>query len=329
MSVITPKDLLGTRFSSSFKGYNKAEVEEYVNTVSKNYSILYRRCAELEEQLTIANIRLDAIDREEKLAKKMIDDAKEKSDKIISEIQKKCDAILLDFHAKVESQKETLAEMSARAEMFKSDLFEKYKQHIELIEKLNTKLDFGEDTSANEYVTRVIDELKYDIAAEYNIAVGEDDGSESEQMDLGTNDMPTEEEIKAFIRKNHDIGKPEEKSEDDDDILLFPEDAKLSCESEKKPEKSRYVPNVYANFETEMLPINDDEIKPKVAITSSANSTKMRKQHLDSVMETLHEYEKEDERNAPKIEAQLMLDLDNANDVLVEIENKNNDNDTI
>ncbi len=321
MSVITPKDLLGTRFSSSFKGYNKAEVEEYVNTVSKNYSILYRRCAELEEQLTIANIRLEAIDREEKLAKKMIDDAKEKSDKIISEIQKKCDAILLDFHNKLENQKETLAEMSARAEMFKSELFDKYKQHIELIEKLNTKLDFGDNTSANEYVSRVIEELKYDIAAEYDIAVGEDDGKESEQMDLGTDDMPTEEEIRAFIRKNKDTEKPSE-IENDDDILLFPDDAKLSCENEEdKKRPCRYVPNVYANFETEMLPINDDEIKPKVAITSSLNSTKMRKQHLDSVMETLHEYEKEDERNAPKIEAQLMLDLDNANDVLVEIEN--------
>ena len=33
MSVITPKDLAGRNFSVSFRGYNKEEVDAYINKV--------------------------------------------------------------------------------------------------------------------------------------------------------------------------------------------------------------------------------------------------------------------------------------------------------
>ena len=80
MSVITPKDLAGKSFSSSFKGYNKTEVDEYVSKVTKNYSALYRRCAELEESLAVANLRLENIENDELRAKKTLESAKERAE---------------------------------------------------------------------------------------------------------------------------------------------------------------------------------------------------------------------------------------------------------
>ena len=68
MSVITPKDLAGKTFSTAFKGYNKNEVDEYVSKVTKNYTALFRKCAEMEEHLAVANLRLENISKDERKA---------------------------------------------------------------------------------------------------------------------------------------------------------------------------------------------------------------------------------------------------------------------
>ena len=131
MSVITPKDLAGRNFSLSFRGYNKEEVDTYITKVINNYSMLYRRCAELEEQVAVANVRLENIDKEEKRARNSLNSASETSDRIIAEayekadnilvsIKRNCDAILRDFRDKVDAKKDALAEMNARAELFKN-----------------------------------------------------------------------------------------------------------------------------------------------------------------------------------------------------------------
>lgn len=309
MSVITPKDLAGRNFSLSFRGYNKEEVDAYITKVINNYSMLYRRCAELEEQVAVANVRLENIDKEEKRARNSLNSASETSDRIIAEayekadnilvsIKRNCDAILRDFRDKVDAKKDALAEMNARAELFKNELFEKYKAHIELIEKLSPDFEFDDDLSSNEHVARVITELKHEIEAEYDISVGYDD-PESE-MYSDENDLPTEEEINAIInditKKN--IIEPEEETKD----------AKAqTAENEAEKEK-----------ETEIKepPVQEPE---KVVVRAARKRTrKSTKKDVTSVLEMLKEYEEADARNIPKIEAQLMLDVDDASEVLIE-----------
>ncbi len=354
MSVITPKDLAGASFSNSFKGYNKAEVDEYINKVLKNYSILYRRCAELEEQVAVAKLRLEKIDTEEKRAQKTLEEAKLKSDKMIAEactraddilvaIKKNCDAILRDFRDKVDTQKDALAEMNARVELFKKDIFSKYKQHIELIEKLSPPFEFEEELSANEYVARVIEEIKHDITAEYDIAVGYDDGSEQDFMDDGRDELPTEEEISAFINtltKKNIIEEEEQTFAEKPPVLAEEEEEPIyesSAQSSKvhAQEKDALEDNEDDEFlsepareesadepETEELPLKEEEVALKIVIPSKVRSTKKRKKQLRSVLEMLREYEEEDARSIPKIEAQFMLNLDDATDSLVETKNK-------
>lgn len=359
MSVITPKDLAGASFSHSFKGYNRAEVDEYINKVLKNYSILYRRCAELEEQVAVAKLRLEKIDTEEKRAQKTLEEAKAKSDKLIEEaytraddilvaIKKNCDAILRDFRDKVDTQKDALAEMNARVELFKKDVFAKYKQHIELIERLSPPFEYEEDLSANEYVSRVIEELKHDITAEYDISVGYDDGSEQELMDDGRDELPTEEEISAFINtltKKNIIEEEEQifaknaqeeetqtpdihEGQIHEDIAAeqeLPESEELFDDDDKDDEFEKEPPHeeLPEEPETEELPLKEEETALKIVIPSKVRSTKKRKKQLRSVLEMLREYEEEDARNIPKIEAQFMLNLDDATDSLIETKNKN------
>lgn len=309
MSVITPKDLAGRNFSLSFRGYNKEEVDAYITKVINNYSMLYRRCAELEEQVAVANVRLENIDKEEKRARNSLNSASETSDRIIAEayekadnilvsIKRNCDAILRDFRDKVDAKKDALAEMNARAELFKNELFEKYKAHIELIEKLSPDFEFDDDLSSNEHVARVITELKHEIEAEYDISVGYDD-PESE-MYSDENDLPTEEEINAIInditKKN--IIEPEEETKDAE---------AQTAENETEKEK-----------ETEIKepPVQEPE---KVVVRAARKKTrKSTKKDVTSVLEMLKEYEEADARNIPKIEAQLMLDVDDASEILIE-----------
>jgi cell division initiation protein len=372
MSVITPKDLAGKSFSSSFKGYNKTEVDEYVSKVTKNYSALYRRCAELEESLAVANLRLENIENDELRAKKTLESAKEKSDCMIAEayeraddilvsIKKNCDAILRDFRSKVDAQKDALAEMNARVEIFKKDVFAKYRTHIELLEQLTPQLDF-ENYSSSEYVMRVIDDLKHEINAEYDIAIGYDDDTNgfegyAEEPDL--DEMPTEEEISAFI---NDLARqaveetaapaalpaPEAepakaaqtfeeimaqvKAEEEAELAGAPE-AKEDIPAEEegvnvpveepKPEETKAEENAAAisapaeeKVQEEIVP--REETEKAIIIPSNRRSSRKKKKQLASVLEMLREYEEADARNIPKIEAQLMLNLDDAMESLIE-----------
>ena len=385
MSVITPKDLAGKSFSSAFKGYNKTEVDEYVSKITKNYSALYRRCAELEENLAVANVRLENIENDERRAKKALESAKEKSDCVIAEayeraddilvsIKKNCDAILRDFQKKVDAQKDALAEMNARVEIFKKDIFSRYRTHIELLEQMTPVLDFDECYSSGEYVMRVINDLKHEITAEYDIAIGYDDedgvsGFEGYAEEPDFDEMPTEEEISAFINTLASQGidepaklpeaenKEEKASKTLDEILAqvkaeeeaesggaLPPIATAKGEGEAKAEaasesaegseslasKAVDEPKEEAKAETEAEAVTDelyDEPKsfiPKetvekaIVIPSNRRSTRKKKKQLASVLEMLREYEEEDARKIPKIEAQLMLNLDEAMETLIE-----------
>ncbi len=376
MSVITPKDLTGKSFSSSFKGYNKAEVDEYISKVTQHYSALYRRCAELEEQLAMANVRLSGIEKEERRAKQVLESAKEKSDCIIAEayeraddilvaIKKNCDAILRDFREKVDAQKDALAEMNARVEYFKKDLFSKYRTHIELLEKISPVFD-DEDYTSNEYVMRVVNELKHEITAEYDIAIGYDEedtegayGSFMNDADL--EEMPTEDEINAFINDLTKQAISEEElpiltpADTSPEIVAQKAEAIAEQIKEPLPEEIPAEPPVIRAEETaeaehaektpaketpsdkpaeisiEEMPekaeeqegfIPKEEVETTVIVPSNKRSSRKKKKQLTSVLEMLREYEESDARHIPKIEAQLMLNLDEVNDSLVESDSK-------
>ncbi len=399
MSVITPKDLAGKSFSSAFKGYNKNEVDEYITKVTKNYSALYRRCAELEESLAVANVRLENVANDERRAKKALESAKEKSDCMIAEayeraddilvaIKKNCDAILRDFRRKVEIQKEALAEMNARVEYFKKDIFAQYRSHIETLEALSPPFEFDEEYTSNEYVMRVINELKHEITAEYDISVGEDDASANpfsrffEEPEL--DDMPTEEEISAFINDLTKQALPEEEApslpiltpaaeeepapqiltpeeivptpiaEEKAPPVLTPEILEIMAESREEtaetpaqaptavpepaaadeaaapttqeeakkaePQKAEEEAMLAAEEQDGFIPKEEEETM--VIIPSNIRSTRKKKKQLKSVLDMLREYEEDDARKIPKIEAQLMLNLDDVSDALVELPKK-------
>lgn len=333
MSVITPKDLAGKTFSTAFKGYNKNEVDEYVSKVTKNYTALFRKCAEMEEHLAVANLRLENISKDERKAKETLEAAKEKSDVMIAEayeraddilvtIKKNCDSILRDFREKIDTQKNILAEMNTRVEYFKKDIFAKYKTHIEILEQLAPSFELEDEYTSGEYVANVINELKYEISAEYDIDIGYEEDepakiSDNFMYNAGLDEMPTEEEIGAFINTLTKKAIPQETD-------IVPEETKKADEPAALPEPSEKTEK------TEDAPVPAEEIKTEDIKKAASEATtvivpsnkrpsrsRRRKKAASSVMEMLSKYDAEDALNMPKIEAQLMLNLDDASDSLI------------
>ena len=352
MSVITPKDLAGKTFSSAFKGYNKTEVDEYVTKVTKNYSALYKKCSDLEERLAVATLRLQNIAKDERKAKQTLESAKEKSDTMIAEayeraddilvtIKKNCDAILRDFRKKVDAQKDALAEMNARVEYFKKDIFAKYRSHIEILEQICPPFDLEEDYTSNEYVMKVVNDLKHEISAEYDIAIGYDEDEPSQiesnfMHDAELDDMPTEEELSAFINDLTKRSLPQETTP----ALPTEETVKAEEKESETPAETFVAPiiNIEENAEiTEILtpeeivptaiaesqPYEEDvaakeEYEKTIIIPSNKRPSRKKKKSPASVKEMLKKYEDEDLRQIPKIEAQLMLNLDDVTESLIE-----------
>ncbi len=182
MTPITPKDLSEREFSKVIRGYNTVEVDEYINRIVENYSLLYRENVELSKQLSEAKARLETLDTEEELVRQTLQTAKKagdtvieeayvKADDILASIKTSCDSILRNFRDKIETQKTALSEIQQNILTFKNELYEKYRLHIELIEQISPVYEYEEDLSPDEYVERVVTGLKREVAAQYGISL--------------------------------------------------------------------------------------------------------------------------------------------------------------
>ena len=68
MAQITPSELSEREFTRSIRGYNTAEVDEYINRIVENYAKLYRENIELTKRLAEAEEKIF-----EKNAKKLLE----------------------------------------------------------------------------------------------------------------------------------------------------------------------------------------------------------------------------------------------------------------
>ncbi len=194
------KDEIKRSFQKVFRGYDPSEVDSYINALTENYNALYRDYAELEHRLSEANERLSDITGEEEKVKKTLDtaraaadkivsDAYERSDAILASIKRSCDKILRSFRDKTEANKSALSSMQESILVFKNELFERYRLHIELIEQLSPAFEYEEDLTPQQYVEKVVSAMNRDVSAEFGINIGgfavgtDDDGAESEPQE--------------------------------------------------------------------------------------------------------------------------------------------------
>lgn len=191
MTPQSQKDEIKRSFQKVFRGYDPSEVDSYINALTENYNALYRDYAELEHKLFEANDKLSDITGEEEKVKKTLDtaraaadkivaDAYERSDAILASIKRSCDKILRSFRDKTEAHKLALSSMQESILVFKNELFERYRLHIELIEQLSPVFEYEEDLTPQQYVEKVVSAMNRDVSAEFGINIGGFDVGEDE-----------------------------------------------------------------------------------------------------------------------------------------------------
>ncbi|UMZ73274.1 DivIVA domain-containing protein [Natranaerofaba carboxydovora] len=210
--TLTPLDIHNKEFSKSFRGYNRNEVNNFLEKVVKDYEGTIKNNIELKEKLEQLNNKIEhyqnmentlhnAIvvaqetaekvkenaDKEAELTKekakeeseRMIKEAKEESDKMISEAKKEVQKIERELH----------------------DLKNKaYSYRTKLKSILNTQLEMLEKDSWE--LAEEMDEKDVDLK----------DHKESER-DLGENDL-NEVSISEFDRSYYEVGSTSEENKD-------------------------------------------------------------------------------------------------------------------
>ncbi len=173
--MLAPHELKGKTFSKAVRGYNAAEVDEYIEFLIAQYSDVYRENNELERKLQIVVTNLDEIKDEEesirstllsaqKMADKIVQDAHERSDIITGAVKERCDAVIAEFKEQMRAEKEEMWELRSRIVDFKKQLFAMYKDHIEDIKSVSVN-EIDDIVLPNEetLVTRIFSDVKQGI----------------------------------------------------------------------------------------------------------------------------------------------------------------------
>lgn len=224
--TVPQKDGAKRNFKKAFRGYDTAEVDSYINAITENYNLLYRENARLARELAEANDRLaDLTGEEEKVQKtletaraaadKIVADAYERADAILASIKRSCDKILRSFRDKTEAQKAALSSMQENILVFKNELFERYRLHIELIERISPVFEYEEELTPEQYVEKVVSTMNRDVSEEFGIKLEGFDidlgkPEETEEKDLGETSVFAPQEEKPSEEERQSVA-PEQK----------------------------------------------------------------------------------------------------------------------
>ncbi len=165
--MLKPSELKSKTFTKAVRGYNIAEVDEYMDFVLGKYTELFRKNFELEQQLRAAlevknelegekdSVR-GALVNAQKVAARIIEKANERAEGIIDSAKVGCNTILDDFNVQIDAERETLLSLRKQVAELKKELFEKYKEHIELVEKLTAVTDSIKIKTSEEYLNDAV-----------------------------------------------------------------------------------------------------------------------------------------------------------------------------
>ena len=131
--MLTPIDISNMEFSKAAFGYNKAEVEEFVATVSAEFERIYKENIEFKDKINILNDALknyksteDAIKNTLMFAQNTAEDvkksAKEKAEITIAEAKGHAENLIREADAKVFEAERKLNEIKSQITSYKAQL---------------------------------------------------------------------------------------------------------------------------------------------------------------------------------------------------------------
>jgi len=147
MSIISPKDIKKSDFKKIFRGYDPAEVDAFLETVSLRYERLYEDNASLNEKVKTLSSDIEvykenestlqrAIIKAQDLADEVISGAKKRAENIVKEAELNSQKIIYDVDRDILTRKQELEEIKFRNDKLVEDV------KLFFLEKLNEMDEF-------------------------------------------------------------------------------------------------------------------------------------------------------------------------------------------
>ena len=190
--MVLPAELKKKEFSKGFKGYNAAEVDEYVSYLLSKYAEAAREYAELEKKYKTALVKLEEAKSDENTFSTMVLEAHKMADALVSEkaaamlaeatekkaaieesVNVSCDKILATYREHVTAERDKLAKTEKLVVEFKESLFNAYREHVAAIDRI-----LPDEDPENESISTATDEELIDSALDlasrkYNTGAGD------------------------------------------------------------------------------------------------------------------------------------------------------------
>ena len=183
--MVNPQELKQAAFSKSFKGYSVSEVDEYIVYLTETYNELYAAYESLEAQYKSAvealaeatdadvmatnTVKRAVASAEEivaeanKKAEEMVDAATKRADEIKGSVSESCDKILDVYVTRVAEERDKLVKCEKAVAEFKDALYDAYRNHISMIDKIMPDVEptpyFSDDELADKAMELAKDKL--------------------------------------------------------------------------------------------------------------------------------------------------------------------------
>lgn len=216
--MLPPRELKNKAFSKAVRGYSVAEVDEHIDFIIEKYTEMYRTNDELERRLKLALAQLDDYKKDENSIRTALIDAQKASAKIISEANERaelvarstkesCDKAIAELRDEIKAERDKLYRIQRMVSNFKSKIFLEYQSHIQNIEKIAPDINAnGEwDMSDEDYVRRIVDDVKKNMASVSSVASEEAEISSEEIQGFIAGGIETEmPKIESFLSRDFD-----------------------------------------------------------------------------------------------------------------------------
>ena len=315
--MLPPHELKNKSFSRAMRGYNSVEVDEYIDFIIEKYTELYRENDELEHKLNATVARLEEIKNDEdsirsalidakRAAAKIKSEAEERAEAIIRSAKSSCNTILSDFNRKIEEGRETLIEIKRDTYELKSQLFERYSEHIRFLDKLTDGIDMDDIPDTDALRRSAVKSLKTSIAEAYAATDSGDSGDDSTEdaetaeaaESADTSDTAANEpaDAPASDTENKDEVSFTPESDEttlDDTVVFNPAEVKSSGDAQPSGDEGTIVfdkiPSENDNSDEPTLKVNREPLDtkpPKSSLKDSVKELNKRYRESDDVINT-------------------------------------------
>lgn len=160
MLLITPLDIQNKEFKRSFRGYNTASVDSFLDDIIEDYERIYKENIELKEKIELLTDQIRQYNTLEETLKNTLVVAQTTADEVTSAARQKADNIIenaeMTGQRLIDLAKEDVREIKREYEYLRKEMFTfktKYQSFIEAqliaLEKFYSQMEMeeGEQTS--------------------------------------------------------------------------------------------------------------------------------------------------------------------------------------